>query len=186
MKKTMTASLTVILALILSLAVSPAHAAPPQKNITMATITVDPNDTGLDLAPSAADLSKNTGIQVVVGSCDGGPYCIELSKDECVAGSAGGCAWAVADEAGVSTCHVSIEPVAYNFDYWLTVFVTSHELVHCLTWIGGVGFFHVDDEKSIIWWQGYIQTMREQQTKIFSGDRSMLSEIFAGTWDGVW
>jgi hypothetical protein len=152
---------------------APAHAAKPPRSA--ATITLDPNSTGLDLQPTAADWSNRTGASVIVGSCEGGPYCVEFSLDECN-GSPAGCAWAVADEAGIATCHVSIEE--YGWDYWLTVFVISHEVGHCLTWIGGAGFFHVDDRPSILNSTGGRQTMQESQTKIEAADRKMIYEIF--------
>lgn len=163
-----------ILAMVLGFA-APASAAPGEP---LATITLDANNTGLDLTPSAEDWSKNTDVLVTVGSCEASANCVEFSLDQCVAGTAGGCAWA--GENG--SCNVSIEPIAYTFDYWLTVFVISHEVGHCLTWLGGAGMFHVDDEKSIMYWQGYIQTMREQATKVFSSDRKMISSIYSGTW----
>lgn len=153
-------------------------AAPAQAARVVAgpTITLDANGTGLDLRPTATDLSKRTGVSVVVGSCDGGQYCIEFSKDQCSGYTTGGCAWAT--DTG---CHVSIMSVAYNFDYWFTVYVTTHEVVHCLTWIGGAGFFHVDDRPSILNATGCLCTMRENQTKINAKDREMISAIFAGT-----
>lgn len=160
---------------------SAAHAARP--GAPTAVITLDPNDTGLDLAPTAADWSKRTGVQVLVGSCDGGLYCVEFSKDECY-NSPAGCAWVETNAAGLLTCHVSI--VEYGWDYWLTVFVTSHEVGHCLTWIGGAGFFHIPEEEreSILNPTGARQTMRENQTRVNTADRKMIYQIFSGAWVG--
>jgi hypothetical protein len=157
----------------------PATAASAARAVTGPTITLDANGTGLDLTPTAEDLSKNTGIAVVVGSCEGGPYCVEFSLDQCV-GAPAGCAWA-ADPDGeegpaATSCYVSIEE--YGWDYWLTVFVITHEAVHCLTWIGGAGFYHVEDRDSILNAEGSRQTMREQETRINTADRKMLAAIF--------
>lgn len=170
MIKKIIVSLVAIVVLIL--AYTPAASAAPAP--VGPTITLDANDTGFDLVPTADDLSTRTGVNVVVvGSCDGGQYCIEYSKDQCDSGTAGGCAWAT------ENCNVSITALTYDWDYWFQVFVTTHETVHCLTWIGGAGFFHVTDRDSILNPETARQTMRENQTRINSADRKMLQDIFS-------
>lgn len=111
-------------------------------------ITFDPGETSLPIEAAAADWSKNTDIDVVVGACTG-PDCVHFRVVDgipCSWDSAvGGCAYPLAD----GSCQVDIAPYV-NLGYTVDL-VTRHEAGHCIFWFGGERVnYHLPESRALM------------------------------------
>lgn len=177
----LTAVLTVLsTSVVLSLGAGPAFAAPPTEDSPV--VTLDP--TGVEdflpeLEDSATDWSKNTDVDVVVAPCTG-DNCVhfEVVDNPCPSGDVTfgltlGCAHASSDP---EACQVDLNDYLYSAWWTLRLYAIKHEIGHCVYWLGGAGFIHLDSERALMK-DGFSGTPSAQNATLTTVDRKFAQEL---------
>lgn len=159
---------------------SPTYAAEP-------TVYIDPtNAEGYPLQEVAEDWSLRTGVTVIVAPCTG-DNCIHIvtvdtpcADDSIIIGFRGGCAQGSADPGA---CEIQLnDDLLYRDDPYYTttlaLYVTKHEVGHCIYWFGGAGFIHLDSTRAVMS-DGSDGFPTEHQIRLTSEDRKFAQDL---TW----
>lgn len=178
MRKLLALLSSLLIALGLLAAASPAQAA--RAADPAVTITVDGDPSVLPLVEAAEDWSIRTGVNVVVGPCSGA-YCVHvvIVDQPCpsggvVIGFVGGCARGSSDPGA---CEVQFNDDLLTGDALLRLYVTKHEIGHCVYWFGGAGFIHLDSKRALMK-DGLAGYPSANETNLTAEDRKFAAALF--------